>query len=143
MNNIKIANGNNELTFKSWQEVGKHFSGKDTPVSSATASRMIERNGWKIVSVEKTSGTRSKGNLIESLIKRFSTVDKEKIKELQRRRNEIVKDMKTSSDATKILKINKEIEKLSNPSLTKDDLMQKLSELYDLHMKAQETKEEA
>lgn len=144
MNTIKIANGKEELTFNSWQEIGKHFSGKETPVSSATATRMLERNGFKVLSVDKVRGSRSKINLVEYVLKNLNTIDKDKIKELQKQRDEAGRTARTSKEAQRVIKLNQEIEELQNPTLTKEDLITKFtSKVNEYYKNKEEENQEA
>ena len=138
MNTIKIAKGQEELTFNSWQEIGKHFSGKETPVSSATATRMLERNGFKVLSVDKVRGSRSKINLVEYVLKNLNTIDKDKIKELQKQRDEAGRTARTSKEAQRVIKLNQEIEELQNPTLTKEDLITKFTSKVNEYFKNKE-----
>lgn len=144
MNTIKIAKGQEELTFNSWQEIGKHFSGKETPVSSATATRMLERNGFKVLSVDKVRGSRSKINLVEYVLKNLNTIDKDKIKELQKQRDEAGRTARTSKEAQRVIKLNQEIEELQNPTLTKEDLITKFtSKVNEYYKNKEEENQEA
>lgn len=140
-NTIKLQNNNDTtqvLTFTTWQQVGKHFTGKDTQVSSATATSIAERNGFKVISVEKVSSPKSKTNYIAGLIKQISYIDKDLLKDLQNKRNEISKNVKTSADAKKLIEINNQIEKVSNPQIDKDTFLNKVAEMYDDFMTPQE-----
>lgn len=145
-NTIKLQNNNDktqELTFTSWQQVGQHFTQKDTPVSSATARSIVERNGWQVISVEKVSSPKNKVNYVASLIKQLTTIDKDKLKELTTQRNEISKNVKTSKDAQKLIDINKQIELVSNPQIDKTYFLDQVSKMYDDFMTTENENEKA
>ena len=138
MNAIKIANGSQELEFKNWQEVASHFTGKNTPVSSKTATAIVNKNGWEVISVEKTATSKSKSNIIESLLKQLNTIDKDLLKSLMTERDAIAKSVKTSQDAKKLIEINLKINDVSNPVLDKSILLDKVALMYDEYMQQQE-----
>lgn len=138
MNAIKIAKDSQELEFKNWQEVASHFTGKNTPVSSKTATAIVIKNGWEVISVEKTSSTKQKTNIIESLLKQLNTIDKELLKSLMIERDAIAKNVKTSQDAKKLIDINIKINDVSNPVLDKSSFIDKVSLMYDEFMQQQE-----
>lgn len=142
MNAIKIANGSNELEFKTWQEVAFHFTGSKTPVSSKTATAIVQKNGWEVVSVQKLSSSKSATNHIEQLIKKFSIIDKEQIKSLKDERDMIASTITSSKDGAKIIEINKKILALSNPSIDRDTFQEQVMKLYDEHV-LNDTTEEA
>jgi hypothetical protein len=131
MNTIKIAKDSNELEFKNWQEVGLYLTGKNTPVSSDTVKKMLVKNGWELLSVEKNPSSKNKVNLIENLIKSLSVVDKDLIKDLQKQRETVSKNVKTSKDAQELISLNQKIEQLSNPSIDRDTFISKITSMYD------------
>jgi len=138
MNAIKIAKDSQELEFKNWQEVASHFTGKNTPVSSKTATAIVLKNGWEVISVEKTATSKVKSNIIESLLKQLNTIDKDLLKSLMTERDNIAKSVKTSQDAKKLIDINLKINEVSNPVIDKTTFIDKVSVMYDEFMQQQE-----
>jgi hypothetical protein len=131
MNKIIISKESNELSFKSWQEVAFHLTSKKTPISSVNAIAMLERFGWKLVSVEKDATTKGKSNIIETLIKQMAFVDKDALNELTAKRKTLLTTAKTSDDVNKVMALNIQIEVLSNPSIDRETFINKITSMYD------------
>jgi ribosomal protein L11 methylase PrmA len=137
MNSIVISKGSEVLSFKSWQEVAFHLTSKTTPISSDNTMKLLVKHGWELVSVEKSSSSKSKVNHIEALIKSLMIIDKDEIKKLETERTALVKNAKTSKDMQAILDINIKIEKLSNPSIDKETFITMIGSMYDDYIQGQ------
>ena len=135
MNKIIISKDSNELSFKSWQEVAFHLTSKKTPISSVNAIAMLERFGWKLVSVEKDATSKGKTNIIETLIKHLAVVDKVALNELTAKRKVLLTTAKTSDDVNKVMALNNQIEALSKPIINRETFIYNITLMYDDYIK--------
>ena len=69
---------------------------------------------------------------LEKLEKLCKVIDKEEIKKLEKTRQDIVINMKSSADMDKIKKLNIQIEKLQNPKIDLATIQLKVAELYEI-----------
>ena len=84
--------------------------------------------------VETEKPTRTVRTLIERFIKECATVDKEKIRQLEKERHEKLINAKTSKDMDELLEYNQKIIDLQNPTVNREQLHAKLDELYDEYL---------
>lgn len=100
--------------------------------------RFLEKAGFDISTlVETETKTRKTTSLIERFIKECATVDKAKIKEVEKLRMEKLINAKTSADMDELLKLNQQIVDLQNPTVNREQLHAKLDELYDAYLAEQ------
>ena len=93
--------------------------------------KFLEKAGFDITTlVETETKTRTVKTLIERFIKECATVDKAKIKEVEKLRHEKLVNAKTSADMDELLELNKKIVDLQNPTVNREQLHAKLDELY-------------
>lgn len=97
--------------------------------------RFLEKAGFDMSTlVETETKTRTVKTLIERFIKECATVDREKIKQLEKERQEKLINAKTSKDMDELLEYNKKIVDLQNPKVNREQLHAKLDELYDNYL---------
>lgn len=97
--------------------------------------RFLEKAGFDISTlVETETKTRKTSSLIERFIKECATVDKAKIREVEKLRMEKLINAKTSADMDELLKLNQQIVDLQNPKVNREQLHAKLDELYDAYL---------
>jgi len=97
--------------------------------------RFLEKAGFDISTlVETETKTRTVKTLIERFIKECATVDKAKIREVEKLRMEKLINAKTSADMDELLKLNQQIVDLQNPKVNREQLHAKLDELYDAYL---------
>lgn len=97
--------------------------------------KFLEKAGFDISTlVETETKTRTVTTLIERFIKECATVDKVKIKELEKERHEKLVNAKTSKDMDELLEYNQKIIDLQNPQVNREQLHAKLDELYDEYL---------
>jgi hypothetical protein len=99
---------------------------------------MLERMGWKLVSVEKDATSKGKTNIIETLIKQLSVIDKDALNELNKKRTDLLKTAKTSNDVNAIIELNLQIEVLSNPTIDRETFINKITSMYDDYISEKE-----
>ena len=100
--------------------------------------RFLEKAGFDISTlVETEKKTRTVSTLIERFIKECATIDRAKIKEVERERMEKLINAKTSKDMDELLKLNQKIVDLQNPTVNREQLHAKLDELYDEYLAKQ------
>lgn len=105
--------------------------------------KYLEKAGFDLTTLIETEKTeRTTTSIIEKLIKLCATVDKDKIKELEKERLDLVSNAKTTKDMDKILKINDQIKTLQNPVVNLEQVQAKVLELWNEHQ-AQATETEA
>lgn len=97
--------------------------------------KFLEKAGFDMSTlVETETKTRTVTTLIERFIKECATVDKEKIKQLEKERQEKLVNAKTSKDMDILLEYNKKILDLQNPKVNREQLHAKLDELYNEYL---------
>ena len=97
--------------------------------------KFLEKAGFDLSTlVETETKTRKMSSLIERFIKECATVDREKIKEVERERMEKLINAKTTKDMDELLKLNQQILDLQNPKVNREQLHAKLDELYDEYL---------
>lgn len=97
--------------------------------------KFLEKAGFDISTlVETETKTRTVSTLIERFIKECATIDKTKIKELEKVRHEKLVNAKTSADMDQLLELNKQIIDLQNPQVNREQLHAKLDELYNEYL---------
>ena len=93
--------------------------------------KFLEKAGFDMSTlVETETKTRTVSSLIERFIKECATVDKEKIKQLEKERHEKLVNAKTSKDMDELLEYNQKILDLQTPRVNREMLHAKLDELY-------------
>lgn len=93
--------------------------------------KFLEKAGFDMSTlIETETKTRTVSSLIERFIKECATVDKDKIKEVEKQRMEKLINAKTTKDMDELLKLNQEIIDLQNPKVNRKQLHAKLDELY-------------
>lgn len=97
--------------------------------------KFLEKVGFDMSTLEETeTKTRTVSSLIERFIKECATIDKEKIKEVERERMEKLINAKTTKDMDELLKLNQKIIDLQNPKVNREQLHAKLDELYNEYL---------
>ena len=97
--------------------------------------KFLEKAGFDISTlVETEKKTRTVSSLIERFIKECATVDKARIKEVEKQRMEKLINAKTTKDMDELLKLNQLIIDLQNPTVNREQLHAKLDELYDEYL---------
>ena len=97
--------------------------------------KFLEKAGFDITTlVETETKTRTVSSLIERFIKECATVDKQKIKEVERERHEKLVNAKTSADMDELLRLNQLIIDLQQPKVNREQLHAKLDELYNEYL---------
>ena len=93
--------------------------------------KFLEKAGFDMSTlIETETKTRTVSSLIERFIKECATVDKDKIKEVEKQRMEKLINAKTTKDMDELLKLNQEIIDLQNPKVNRKQLHTKLDSLY-------------
>ena len=93
--------------------------------------KFLEKAGFDMSTlVETETKTRTVSSLIERFIKECATVDKDKIKEVEKQRMEKLINAKTTKDMDELLKLNQQIIDLQNPKVNRKQLHAKLDSLY-------------
>lgn len=97
--------------------------------------KFLEKAGFDITTlIETETKTRTVSSLIERFIKECATVDKQKIKEVERERHEKLVNAKTSKDMDELLRLNQLIIDLQQPKVNREQLHAKLDELYNEYL---------
>ena len=97
--------------------------------------KFLEKAGFDMSTlVETETTTRTVSSLIERFIKECATVDRAKIKEVEKERHEKLVNAKTSADMDELLKLNQQIIDLQNPKVNREQLHAKLDELYNEYL---------
>lgn len=110
-------------------------NGATSGMNRKAGLRFLEKAGFDISTlVETETRTRKTTSLIERFIKECATVDKAKIKEVERERMEKLINAKTTKDMDELLKLNQQILDLQNPKVNREQLHAKLDELYDQYL---------
>lgn len=110
-------------------------NGATSGMNRKAGLRFLEKAGFDISTlVETETRTRKTTSLIERFIKECRTVDKAKIKEVERERMEKLINAKTTKDMDELLKLNQQILDLQNPKVNREQLHAKLDELYDQYL---------
>lgn len=113
-------------------------NGATSGMNRQAGLRFLEKAGFDISTlVETETKTRKKSSLIERFIKECATVDKAKIREIEKLRMEKLINAKTSADMDELLKLNQQIVDLQNPTVNREQLHAKLDELYDAYLAEQ------
>lgn len=113
-------------------------NGATSGMNRQAGLRFLEKAGFDISTlVETETKTRKTTSLIERFIKECATVDKAKIKEVEKLRMEKLINAKTSADMDELLKLNQQIVDLQNPKVNREQLHAKLDELYDAYLAEQ------
>lgn len=110
-------------------------NGATSGMNRRAGLRFLEKAGFDISTlVETETTTRTTTSLIERFIKECRTVDKAKIKEVERERMEKLINAKTTKDMDELLKLNQKIIDLQNPTVNREQLHAKLDELYNEYL---------
>lgn len=110
-------------------------NGATSGMNRKAGLRFLEKAGFDLSTlVETETRTRTTTSLIERFIKECRTVDKAKIKEVERIRMEKLINAKTTKDMDELLKLNQQILDLQNPKVNREQLHAKLDELYDQYL---------
>lgn len=117
-------------------------NGATSNMNRKAGIRFLEKAGFDMSTlIETETKTRKTSSLIERFIKDCATVDKEKIKEVERERMEKLINAKTTKDMDELLKLNQQIIDLQNPTVNREQLHAKLDELYNEYLLEQNTTE--
>lgn len=143
-------------TYANWNQATSSNGSKSGKNANASKNWLINQ-GFTVevdgVIVEKDStvngGTRkaaSKHSIVERVIKLVSIVDTEALKAAEEERTQLFLSTKTSADfeknAKRIQELNAKIEALSNPTPTREAVVNKFIELYDSYISDLEAEEE-
>ena len=113
-------------------------NGATSGMNRKAGLKFLEKAGFDLSTlVETETRTRKTTSLIERFIKECATVDKAKIKEVERERMEKLINAKTTKDMDELLKLNQQIIDLQNPKVNREQLHAKLDELYDQYLAEQ------
>ncbi len=113
-------------------------NGATSGMNRKAGLKFLEKAGFDLSTlVETETRTRTTTSLIERFIKECATVDKAKIKEVERERMEKLINAKTTKDMDELLKLNQQIIELQNPKVNREQLHAKLDELYDQYLAEQ------
>jgi len=105
--------------------------------------KFLEKAGFDMSTlVETETKTRTVTSLIEKFIKECATVDKAKIKEVEKQRMEKLINAKTTADMDELLKLNQQIIDLQNPKVNRKQLHAKLDTLYNEYLAENKLTEE-
>ena len=114
---------------------GANENGATSPMNRKASLRFLEKAGFDMSTlVETETKTRTVNSLIERFIKECATVDKAKIKELEKERHEKLVNAKTSKDMDELLEYNQKIIDLQNPTVNREQLHAKLDQLYNEYL---------
>ena len=141
MARITVSKNDIEKSFNSLNEAKKEITGSDTPANRENCIKAITKAGWSIVSIEEKS-TKAKTSLIEKVIAQATTLDKLKIKELEEKRQYIMKNFTTNEDAQKLIDINQALNELMNPKASKEDIIKWFTVELEKHLKEEEEPKE-
>ena len=150
-----LKNGIEVGTYSNWnQAITAH--GSKSGKNATSAKNWLINQGFVVevdgVVVDKDStvsgGTRkprSRYNMVEHVIKLVSVVDKAALAAAEQERTQLFLATKTSADFEKnskrIQELNEKIERLANPTPSRDAVINKFTELYDLYMLELENEE--
>ena len=110
-------------------------NGATSGMNRKAGLRFLEKAGFDISTlIETETKTRKVSSLIERFIKECATVDRQKIKEVERERMEKLINAKTTKDMDELLKLNQQIIDLQNPTVNREQLHAKLDELYNEYL---------
>ena len=106
-------------------------NGATSPMNRNACLKFLEKAGFDMSTlIETETKTRTVTSLIEKFIKECATVDKDKIKEVEKLRMEKLVNAKTTKDMDELLKLNQQIIDLQNPKVNRKQLHAKLDALY-------------
>lgn len=137
---IKLTNGTEVKTFASPNQAIRELTGYvGTGKNTAACLRDLAAAGWEVV--ERTESTRSVRSREErmrddflKLVDYFRQVDKSALEEMEKKKKELFnKEDLNEEDLTEIRKINAEIKRIMNPTISKETLLEEIGRLYDLY----------
>ena len=138
---IKLTNGTEVKTFKSPNEAIRELTGYvGTGKNTAACLRDLAAAGWEVV--ERTESTRTVRSREErmrddflKLVGYFRQVDKSALEEMEKKKRELFnKEDLDESDLAEIRKINAEIKRIMNPTVSKEAILEAVGELCDLYL---------
>jgi hypothetical protein len=131
---IKISKNENgvmvEYTYASLSNATKE-NGATSGMNRKACLKFLEKSGFDMSTLSEDEKTeRTVSTLIEKFIKECATVDKAKIKEVEKLRMEKLVNAKTTKDMDDLLKLNQQILDLQNPKVNRAQLHAHLDKLY-------------
>lgn len=139
---IKLKNHEGHIrTFKSPNEAIRELTGYvGTGKNTAACLRDLAAAGWEVVERTESSRTvrsreeRMKADFLK-LVGYFRQVDKSALEEMEKKKRELFnKEDLNEEDLTEIRKINAEIKRIMNPTISKETILEEVSKLCDLYL---------
>lgn len=151
---IKISKNGTEYIFNSVTGAARELRSQELgyespPLNRESAFRYLEKQGFDLATLkeEKTTTrktTRRSSNLsiVERVVKMCEVVDVEAINKTQNEINEAIASMTTAEDVKHIKKLGEKLQRLKNPTATREDILKKFEELLDEYYEAQQAESE-
>jgi hypothetical protein len=99
-------------------------------VSRETGLRYLAKQGFDIDTLVETKSSKAKVTLLDKVAKRASKVDKDKVKEITKKRDHLVNNLTDASDYDKLLKLNEELDKAKNPNVTLQACLDLITQMW-------------
>lgn len=138
---IKLTNGTEVKTFASPNEAIRVLTGYvGTGKNTAACLRDLAAAGWEVI--ERTESNRSvrpkeerlKADFLR-LVSYFRQVDRNALEEMEKRKKHLFnKEDLDEADLDEIRRINAKIKEISNPSISKEKILEEVSRLCDLYL---------
>lgn len=138
---IKLKNGEQVRTFASPNEAIRVLTGYvGTGKNTAACLRDLAQAGWTVVERTESNRTmrpkeeRLKADFLR-LVDYFKQVDKTALEELEKEKKRLFdKEELDETDLAAIRVINSEIKRISNPTISKETILEEVSKLCDLYL---------
>ena len=138
---IRLKRGNEIKTFASPNEAIRALTGYvGTGKNTAACLRDLTAAGWEVVErTESTRTVRSREERMKAdflkLVDYFRQVDKSALEELEQKKKELFnKEDLNEEDLAEIRKINSEIKRIMNPTISKETVLEEVRRLCDLYL---------
>lgn len=138
---IKLTNGTEVKTFASPNQAIRELTGYvGTGKNTAACLRDLAAAGWEVVERTESNRTvRSREERLKAdflkLINYFKEVDKSALEEMEKKKKMLFnKEDLDETDLAEIRKINSEIKRIMNPTITKETILEEVSKLCDLYL---------
>jgi len=138
---IKLRNGEQVKTFASPNQAIRELTGYvGTGKNTAACLRDLAAAGWEVVERTESNRTvRSREERMKAdfmrLVDYFKQVDRAALEELEKEKKWLFnKPDLDETDLVEIRRINAEIQKILNPTITKETILDEISRLCDLYL---------
>ena len=138
---IKLRKGEVVKTFASPNQAIRELTGYvGTGKNTAACLRDLAAAGWEVVErTESTRTVRSREERMKAdflkLVDYFRQVDKSALEEMEKKKRHLFnKEDLDEEDLTEIRKINSEIKRIMNPTISKETILEEVGKLCDLYL---------